>query len=167
MYISRPRVYVDDPGSVDRIEMAKEKKLGAGAGRQAILKPELEERPPLGPVVAVVRFAAPWWRGATRRRIGKFLDGLVAAFRIRARDEPDLTVTEEGNRVVVRRRLDDGRTEVCLERDGRARGTLYCDRRELENLYALGIVAGAKVFRPEKVEKKAPGKPQEDVDDSG
>ncbi len=167
MYISRPRVYVDDAGSVDRIKMKEEKKLDAGAGRQAILKPELEERPPLGPVVAVVRFEAPWWRGAVRRRIGKFLDGLVAAFRIRARDERDLAVTEEGNRVVVRRRLEDGRTEVRLERDGRARGTLYCDRREMENLYALGVVAGAKVYRPEKVEKKAPGTPREDADNSG
>lgn len=167
MYITGPRVYVDDPGSVDRIEMVNEKKLDAGAGRQAILKPELEERPPLGPVVAVVRFAAPWWRGAARRRFGKFLDGLVAAFRIRARDEPDLTVTEEGNRVVIRRRLDDGRTEVRLERDGRGRGTLYCDRRELENLYVLGIVAGAKVYRSKKMEKEAPGTPREDADNSG
>lgn len=127
------------------------------------MKPELEERPPLGPVVAVVRFAAPWWRGVARRRIAKFLDGLTAAFRIRARNEPELTVTEEGNRVVVRRRLEDGRAEVRLERDGRARGTLYCDRRELENLYALGVVAGAKVYRPEKKEKEKRGKPKEDA----
>ena len=131
------------------------------------MKPQLEDRPPLGPVVVVVRFAAPWWRVAARRRVAKFLDGLAAAFRIRARDEPDLTVTEEGNRVVVRRRLENGRTEVRLERDGRARGTLYCDRRELENLYALGIVAGARVYRPEKEEKGAPGTPRKDADNSG
>jgi len=137
--------------------MAEEKTLDAGAGRQAVLKPELKERPPLGTVVAVVRFAAPWWRGAVRRKIAKFLDGLIAAFRIRARDEPDLTIIEEGHKVVVRRRLGGGRGEVRLERGGRARGTLYCDQRELENLYALGILAGAEVFRPEKVAQESPG----------
>jgi hypothetical protein len=146
--------------------MAEEKTLDAGAGRRAVLKPELEQRPPLGPVVAVVRFSAPWWRGAARRRVVKFLDGLVAAFRIRARDEADLTVTEEGGRVVVRRRLEGGRDEVRLERDGRARGTLHCDRRELENLHALGVLAGAKVFRPEKAPQETPASPRKNDDDS-
>lgn len=146
--------------------MAEERTLDAGAGRQAVLKPELEHRPPLGPVVAVVRFSAPWWRGTARRRVAKFLDGLVAAFRIRARDEDGLTVIEEGRRVVVRRRLGGGRDEVRLERDGRARGTLHCDRRELENLHALGVLAGAKVFRPQKAPKGAPAPPRENADDS-
>lgn len=147
--------------------MTEEKKIDVGAGRQAVLKPQLEERPPLGPVVAVVRFATPWWRGAAWRKITKFLDGLVAAFRIRARDEADLTVTEGGGRVVVRRQLGDGRLEVRFERDGRARGTLHCDRRELENLHALGILAGAKIYRPQKVANEAQGPPREDVEHSG
>lgn len=147
--------------------MTREKKIDVGAGRQAVLKPQLEERPPLGPVVAVVRFATPWWRGAARRRITKFLDGLVTAFRIRTREEPDLTITEEGSRVVVRRELEEGRFEVRFERDGRARGTLHCDRRELENLHALGILAGAKIYRPKKVANEGQGPPREDVDHSG
>ena len=126
--------------------MADEKQVDVGAGRQAVLKPELEERPALGPVVAVVRISTPWWAGGARRRTIQFLDGLVAAFRIRARDEPDLTVTGEGGRVVVRRELEDGRGEVRFERDGRARGVLYCDRRELANLHALGVLDRAKVI---------------------
>ena len=134
----------------------EEKTVNAGAGRRAVLKPELVERPPLGPVVAVVRFSAPWWRPATRRRVTKFLDGLVAAFRIRAVDEADLTLTEEGSRVVVRRRLAGGHGEVRFERDGRASGTLHCDRRELENLHALGVLAGAKMFRPNNAAKESP-----------
>lgn len=125
--------------------MAEERQLDVGAGRRALLKPELEERPALGTVVAIVRIAAPWWPGAARRKTIRFLDGLVAAFRIRARDEPELTVTGEGARVVVRRKLERGRDEVRFERDGRARGMLYCDRRELENLHALGILDRAKV----------------------
>lgn len=146
--------------------MEEEKKIDVGAGRQAILKPKLEERPPLGAVVAVVRFRAPWWRGAARRKITKFLDGLVAAFRIRARDEAGLSIAEEGNRVVVRRHLEAGRVEVRLERDGRARGTLHCDRRELENLHALGILAGAKIFRPKTVANEEQGPPRKDANRS-
>lgn len=146
--------------------MVEEKVLETGPGRQAILKPELEERPPLGPVVAVIRFAAPWWRAGARRKLAKFFDGLVAAFRIRGRNEPELKIVGEGRRVVVRRRLKDGRDEVRFERDGRARGTLYCDRRELENLYALGILAGAKVFRPEVAAKEAHAETGKDVNDS-
>jgi len=147
--------------------MTEEKTLDAGAGRQAVLKPELEQRPPLGRVVAVVRFAAPWWRGSARRKIAKFLDGLVAAFRIRARDEADLTVTEEGSRVVVRRKLAGGRGEVRLERDGRARGTLHCDHRELENLHAMGVLTGAKVFRPDNAAKGGSAPPRENDVDRG
>ncbi len=130
------------------------------------MKPELGERPPLGAIVAVISFGAPWWRLRARRKLAKFFDGLVAAFRIRARSEPELTVVGEGGRVVVRRRLKDGRDEVRLERDGRARGTLYCDRRELENLYALGILAGAKIFRPGVAAKEARAETGKDVDDS-
>lgn len=126
--------------------MAEEKQIDIGAGRQAVLKPQLEERPALGPVVAIVRMATPWWAGRARRKTVQFLDGLVAAFRIRARDEPELLITGEGDRVVVRREFDDGRSEVRFERDGRARGVLYCDRRELENLHALGVLDRAKVI---------------------
>lgn len=129
--------------------MAEERQIDVGAGRQAVLKPELETRPALGPVVAVVRIAAPWWPGAGRRKTIKFLDGLVAAFRIRARDEPELLITGEGKRVVVRRKLEGGRDEVRFERDGTARGVLYCDRRELENLQALGILDRAKIVLEE------------------
>jgi len=125
--------------------MAEEKQIDVGAGRQAVLKPELEARPVLGPVVAVVRIAARWWPGSGRRKTVRFLDGLVAAFRIRARDETELVITGDGDRVVVRRKLGGGRDEVRFERDGRARGVLYCDRRELENLHALGILGRAKV----------------------
>jgi hypothetical protein len=155
------------PETGGTVHMVEEKKIKVGVGRQAILKPQLNERPPLGPVVAVVRFATPWWRGAARRTIIKFLDGLVAAYRIRARDELDLTITQEGNRVVVRRRLNEGRVEVRFERDGRARGTLHCDHRELENLHALGILAGAKVYRPTKVANEMQGPPREDAGHSG
>jgi hypothetical protein len=129
--------------------MPDDKQIDLGAGRQAVLKPELEARPALGPVVAVVRIAAPWWPGAGRRKTIRFLDGLVAAFRIRARDESELKITGEGDRVVVRRELEGGRDEVRFERDGRARGVLYCDRRELENLHALGVLDRAKVVLEE------------------
>jgi hypothetical protein len=98
--------------------------------------------------------------------LAKFMDGLVAAFRIRVADEADLTLTEEGSRVVVRRKLAGGHYEVRFERDGRARGTLHCDRRELENLHALGVLAGAKVYRPDSAPKEKPAPPREDDDDS-
>lgn len=147
--------------------MKEEKKIDIGAGREAVLKPELEQRPSLEPVVAVVRIAAPWWPGGARRRIIKFLDGLVAAFRIRAQDESDLTITEAGRRVVVRRWLEGGRYEVRLERESRARGTLHCDRRELANLHALGILAGAKIIRPKTPEKEFQPPRAENADDNG
>lgn len=146
--------------------MKEEKKIDIGAGREAVLKPELGQRPPLEAVVAVVHIAAPWWPGGARRRIIKFLDGLVAAFRIRAQDESDLTITEAGRRVVVRRWLEDGRYEVRLERESRARGTLHCDHRELANLHALGVLAGAKVVRPKPREKELQPPRAEDADDS-
>jgi hypothetical protein len=129
--------------------MTEGKKIDVGGGRQAVLKPELEERPELGPIIAIVRIAAPWWPGAARRKTVRFLDALVAAFRIRARDEPELKVTAGGSRVVVRRELPGGRAEVRFERDGRGRAVLYCDRRELDNLHALGLLARAKVILPD------------------
>ncbi|UCH78404.1 MAG: hypothetical protein JSU81_00205 [Candidatus Coatesbacteria bacterium] len=131
--------------------MDREKKVTLGPGREAVVKPELEARPPLEPVVAAVRLVAPWWPGAQRRKTIQFLDALLAAFRVRARDEPDLEVVEEGARVVVRRTLGEGRTEVRYERESRTRGTFYCDHRELENLYALGILKGARVYRPRPI----------------
>jgi hypothetical protein len=146
--------------------MAEEKKVDVGGGRQAVLKPELDERPSLGPVVAVVRVAASWWRRTARRKTIMFLDGLVAAFRIRARDEAGLTVTGDGTRVVVRRKLEHGRDEVRFERDGRASGTLYCDRRELENLHALGILDRAKVVLREGGEKQGQNNSRRNVDHS-
>jgi hypothetical protein len=128
--------------------MNREKKVKLGSGREAVLKPELAARPPLEPVVAAVRLVAPWWPGARRRKTIQFLDALLAAFRVRARDEPELEIVEEGERVVVRRTLGEGRTELRYERESRTRGTFYCDHRELENLYALGILKGAAVYRP-------------------
>lgn len=128
--------------------MEKDKRVKINDGREALLQPELAERPPLGPPVAEVRFRAPWWPGRTRARVIAFLDALVAAFRIRACDEKDLVVLAEGNRVVVRRTLPDGSCEVRLEREGKGRALLRCDRRELDNLYHLGILAKAEVAWP-------------------
>jgi len=128
--------------------MVREKKVKLGSGREAVLKPELAARPLLGPVVAAVRLVAPWWPGPRRRKTIQFLDALLAAFRLRAADEPELEIVGEGARVVVRRTMGEGRTEVRFERESRSRGTLYCDHRELENLYALGILKGAAVYRP-------------------
>ncbi len=123
----------------------EEKKIDIGAGREVILKPELAERPALGPAIAEVRLKAPWWPGKSRRKIIALIDGLVAAFRLRARGEPEVTISGKGDRVVVRRRRENGSDEIRLARESRTRATLYCDRRELENLYALGVLARAKV----------------------
>jgi len=131
-------------------KMAQEKTIDVGPGKQAVLKPELAERPPLGPVVAVVHVEAPRWPGRKRRQTVKFLDGLVAAYRIRARDEKDIAVVGEKNRVVVRRRLAEGVDEIRFERTARGRAILYCDRRELENLYAVGILKQARVVWPNR-----------------
>lgn len=118
--------------------------------REAVLVPELEERPPLGPIVAIVKIRAPWWPGAKRKNTIAFLDGLVAAFRIRARDELDLRIVAEGTRVVVRRLLPSGEQEVRFERANKKEAVLYCDRRELDNLHALGLLDGARVTLPAK-----------------
>jgi hypothetical protein len=126
---------------------AKKIKIGR---REVEVRPELGERPPLGPVVAEVRINVPWWRWRAYRRTTAFMNALVAAFRIRARDEADLTVNGDGDRVVVRRRFADGSDEVRFAREGPARATLYCDRRELENLHALGLLAKAQVAWPKK-----------------
>ncbi len=133
--------------------MTEEKVVDVGPGTQAVIKPELNRRPPLGAVVAMVYIEAPWWPGSNRRRTVAFLDALVGAFRLRARDEADLAVLGEKNKVVVRRRLPDGIDELRFEREARGRAKLYCDRRELENLYALGILKHAKVIWPDKNER--------------
>jgi hypothetical protein len=135
--------------------MADERRVDVGGGREAVVKPELKERPALGPVTAIVKLAAPWWPGRPRKKMIAFIDGLVAAFRVRARDETDLEVTEAGSRVVVRRRLAGGGSEVRLERESRTHATFYCDRRELENLSGLGILAGARVIKPLKKRETA------------
>jgi len=133
--------------------MTGEKIVDAGGGRQAVLKPTLAERPALGPVVAAVVIKAPWWPGPARRRVVVLLDAVAGAFRLRARDEKDLDVLGERNKVVVRRRLPNGETELRFERRSRGWATFYCDRRELENLYALGILKQARVVWPDKNER--------------
>lgn len=134
--------------------MGERKTIKLNSGREAVLQADLAERPALGAVVAVVHLKGPWWPSRRRWRLVKFLDGLVAAFRIRARDEADLSVVGKGKRVVVRRRLPDGSTELRFERSGAAKAILYCDRRELENLYALGVLKEAKVYWPNKSQRR-------------
>ena len=128
--------------------MAEEKSVRVGPDKEVLIKPALAERPALGPAVAEVRITAPWWPGRERRNVIRFLDALATAFRIRARDEADINVVGEGNRVVVRRRLPGGGDEVRFEREGKRHAVLFCDRRELENLYALGLLTKAQVAWP-------------------
>ncbi len=115
------------------------------AGRSVEIRAELEERPQLGPVVAEVRIKAPLYPPKERTATKEFIRAILAAYRVRANDEADLTIVEDGGRVVVSRRTPDGETELRFHKLSASKAVMYCDERELANLRALGILDRAKV----------------------
>lgn len=106
------------------------------------IRAELEERPPLGPVVAVVHVKAPLYPPKERKATKEFIRALLAAYRVRAATEPDLEVVEDEERAIVTRRTADG-TEIRFQKVSASKAFIHCDERELENLRALGLLASA------------------------
>jgi hypothetical protein len=124
------------------------KKVTVG-GRRVEIKAELDERPPLGPVVAEVHIKAPLYPPKERKATKEFIRALLAAYKVRAATEPDVTVVEEGDRAVVTGKTPDGETEVRFRKTGPSKAIMYCDERELSNLHALGILDRASVKKDE------------------
>jgi hypothetical protein len=114
-------------------------------GRPVEIRAELEERPPLGPVVAEVHIKAPLYPPKERKTSKEFIRALLAAYKVRAADEPDVAVIEDGDRAVVTRRTPDGETELRFKKTSPSKAVMYCDERELSNLRALGILDRASV----------------------
>lgn len=119
------------------------------SGRDVEIKAELGERPPLGPVVAEVHIKAPLYPPKERKATKEFIRALLAAYKVRAATEPDVTVLEEGDRAVVTRKTSDGETELRFRKTGPSKAIIYCDERELSNLHALGILDRASVKKDE------------------
>jgi hypothetical protein len=118
-------------------------------GRPVEIRAELDERPPLGPVVAEVRIKAPLYPPRERKATKEFIRALLAAYKVRAADEPDIVVVEDGDRAVVTRKTSDGETELRFHKTGSSKAIMYCDERELSNLQALGILDRAFVKKDE------------------
>jgi len=118
-------------------------------GRPVEIRAELDERPPLGPVVAEVHIKAPVYPPKERKATKDFVRALLAAYKVRAADEPDLVVVEDGDRAVVTRRTPDGETELRFRKGSSSKAIMYCDERELSNLQALGILDRAYVKKDE------------------
>lgn len=118
-------------------------------GRRVEIKAELDERPPLGPVVAEVHIKAPLYPPKERKATKEFIRALLAAYKVRAATEPDVTIVEEGDRAVVTRKTRDGETELRFRTTGPSKAIMYCDERELSNLHALGIIGRASVKKDE------------------
>jgi hypothetical protein len=118
-------------------------------GRPVEIKAELDERPPLGPVVAEVHIKAPLYPPKERKATKEFIRALLAAYKVRAATEPDVTIIEEGDRAVVTRKTPDGETEIRFRKTGPSKAVIYCDERELSNLHALGILDRASVKKDE------------------
>lgn len=123
---------------------APSKKITVG-GRPVEIKAELGERPPLGPVVAEIHIKAPLYPPKERKATKEFIRALLAAYKVRAADEPDIIVVEDGNRAVVTRKTSDDETELRFHKTGSSKAIMYCDERELSNLQALGILDRASV----------------------
>lgn len=118
-------------------------------GRRVEIKAELDERPPLGIVVAEVHIKAPLYPPKERKATKEFIRALLAAYKVRAATEPDVTIIEEGDRAVVTRKTPGGETEIRFRKTGPSKAVIYCDERELSNLHALGILDRASVKQDE------------------
>jgi hypothetical protein len=118
-------------------------------GRPVEIRAELDERPPLGPVVAEVHIKAPLYPPKERKATKEFIRALLAAYKVRAATEPDVAVIEEGDGAVVTRKTPDGETELRFKKTSPSKAVMYCDERELSNLQALGILDRATVKKDE------------------
>ena len=118
-------------------------------GRPVEIHAELDERPPLGPVVAEVHIKAPLYPPKERKTTKEFIRALLAAYKVRAADELDIVVVEDGNRAVVTRKTSDDETELRFRKESSSKAIIYCDERELANLQALGILDRAFVKKDE------------------
>ena len=115
-------------------------------GKQEIeIRAELDERPEMTVVVAEVQFNAPLFPPSERKRVKEFIQALLTAYRARATSERNLVVVEEGEKAVVIRKLADVEDEIRFTRISPTKAIMHCDKRELENLQALGILDSAKV----------------------
>lgn len=132
-----------------RNEDKPETKKTTVGGQPVEIRAELDERPPLGPVVAEVHIKAPLYPPKERKTTKEFIRALLAAYKVRAADEPDIVVVEDGNRAVVTRKTSDDKTELRFRKESSSKAIIYCDERELANLQALGILDRAFVKKDE------------------
>ncbi len=116
--------------------------------REIEIKPELDERPAMETIVAEVHLNAPFYPPSQRKAMKQFIQSLLAAYRLRAMDEPELMIIEDGEQTVVLRTLPDLEDEVRFRRLSPSKAIMYCDERELENLKALGVLDLARVKKP-------------------
>lgn len=116
--------------------------------RKIEIKPELEERPAMEAVVAEVHLNAPFYPPSQRKAMKQFIQSLLTAYRLRAADEPELMIIEDGEQTVVLRTSPDVEDEVRFRRLSPSKAIMYCDERELENLKVLGVLDRARVKKP-------------------
>lgn len=126
-------------------ERVKNKNTQNLSGRKIEIKPELDERPVMEPVVAEVHLNAPFYPPSQRKAMKQFIQSLLAAYRVRAANESDLMIIEDGEQTIVIRTLPDVEDEVRFRRLSPSKAIMYCDERELENLRVLGVLDRARV----------------------
>lgn len=103
------------------------------------IKAELEERPPLGPVVEEIHVIVPKRPRNERKQTLKFLEGLETAYAVRAKDGEVRFEVVKGD-IRIYRTLDDGTEEMRYYRKGKERAIIFCDERELDNFRILGLI---------------------------
>jgi hypothetical protein len=113
-------------------------------GKKVEMIPALEQRPPLEDVIRVVEVVPPKDKREAAKVV-EFLQGIEAAWHIRAKDDPTLEIIEEKANLAVVRTKPDGGKELRYVRMKGPGATLYVDARELANLIALGLVQDVPV----------------------
>lgn len=113
-------------------------------GKKIEMIPALDQRPPLEDVIRIVEVIPPKDKQEAAK-IAEFLRGVETAWRIRAKDDPTLTIFEEMDKLAVVRTKPDGSKELRYVRVKGPRATLYVDATELANLIALGLVRDVPV----------------------
>ncbi len=113
--------------------------------RKIEIKAELDERPPMEAVIAEVHLNAPFYPPARRKAMKQFIQSLLAAYRLRAMDETELMIVEDGEQTVVIKTHKNEDDEIRFRRISPSKAIMYCDERELENLRVLGVLDRVRV----------------------
>jgi hypothetical protein len=113
-------------------------------GKNIEMIPALDARPPLEDVVRIVEVIPPKDKQEAAK-VMQFLQGIEAAWHIRAKDDPALEIIEEKENLAVVRTKPNGSKELRYVRTKGPRATLYVDATELANLITLGLVQDVPV----------------------